>query len=167
MAVCFRATSKAQLQAFLGQTSATAAGLTHPRGAINLAATYCSNVRAERDVVLPGFGEGAFSRDPAGALAAFRRFCSAQFGQRQSFTFSFLPCAPRAAPEAQRARPHGTFLDDFDGASYGPEYLIFTKGKSIEAAEPPPDVDAQGWAFGVFEGRAGWYPPAFARWSDE
>jgi hypothetical protein len=105
MAGCFQAPSKAQLKAFLGQTRAAAAGLTHPMGAIDLTTTYRSNVRADRDAVLPGFGEGAFSRDPSGALAAFCQFCYSQFGQRQSFTIWFLPTHLPIPEPCPRPRP--------------------------------------------------------------
>ena len=54
-----RLTTKAQLQTFLGQMRATAAGLVHSAGTIDPTTTYRRNVRAD-DEVLPGFGEVEF-----------------------------------------------------------------------------------------------------------
>ncbi len=150
--------SKHQLRCFFANLRATASGVTHASwGSIELEKTYRRNIRdPPRDIVLPGFAESAFRLSPVNALAAFKQFCSSQLGQHQTFSFWFL--------DAPNPPPLGVVLANFNGIAYGPDYLNLTKDSIMQGADSPKDVDADGWAFGVVGGRAGWYPPTYVRW---
>ena len=53
-------------------------------------------------------------------------------------------------------------LADFDGTSYGKEYLKFRKGDTIEKVLEPHGIDSEGWAYGKLGETIGWFPPAYA-----
>ena len=51
---------------------------------------------------------------------------------------------------------------DFDGISYGTEYLRFLRGDTIIKLLTPDGTDAQGWAYGKVRETIGWFPPTYA-----
>ena len=52
-------------------------------------------------------------------------------------------------------------LFDFQGCEYGTEYLNLIKGDIVVPLLRPVDAVEDGWAYGIFHGKHGWYPIDF------
>ena len=52
-------------------------------------------------------------------------------------------------------------ISRFDGSEYGPEYVSLSVGDRCVPTQPPPSVDAGGWAYGRTVNGVGWFPPKY------
>ena len=117
---------------------------------VDVQRTYAANCKAY-DKVPPGFSQDAINKNAAQAHGNFKHFVKSQAGQRLAYHDTFF----------LYFQPIGVALGNWNTLDKG--YISLVTGNLVVLC----GIEEGGWALGIVDGNAGWFPASWVRWTQD